>query len=67
MYLSHLLLLGVISARIRSSLGTGTDGVLGIWTTPVQILLISVLSFAGVALFCVLVRRIPKIGRYIIG
>ena len=67
MYLSHLLLLGVVSAWARSSLGTGADGILGVWTTPVQIVSTAVLSFAGVALFCVLVRRIPKIGRYLIG
>ena len=67
MYLSHLLLLGVVSAWARSSLGTGADGILGVWTTPVQIVSTAVLSFAGVALFCVLVRRIPRIGRYLIG
>ena len=67
MYLSHMLLLGIISAWLRSSLGTGNDGVLGTWTTPVQILSTSLLSFIGVAIFCVLVRRIPKIGKLVIG
>ena len=67
MYLSHLLLLGIISAWLRSALGTGTDGILGIWTTPVQIFASSILSFVGVALFCVLVSYIPKAGKWIIG
>ena len=67
MYLCHLLLLGVISAWLRSSLGTGTDGVLGIWTTPVQIFASSILSFIGVALFCVLASYIPKAGKWIVG
>ena len=67
MYLCHMLLLGVVSAWLRTSLGTGTDGVLGIWTTPVQILATAVLSFAGTALFCVLVRKIPRLGKWVIG
>ena len=67
MYLCHMLLLGVLSAWLRTALGTGTDGVLGVWTTPVQIFSTALLSFIGVALFCVLVRRIPKLGKWIIG
>ena len=67
MYLCHMLLLGVVSAWLRTSLGTGADGVMGIWTTPVQIIATAVLSFAGVALFSVLVQRIPKVGKWIIG
>ena len=66
MYLCHMLLLGIVSAWLRSSLGTGTDGVLGVWTTPVQILGTAVLSFVGVALFCVLARQIPKVGKWIV-
>ena len=67
MYLSHLLLLGVISAWIRTSLGLGTEGVLGVWTTPVQILSSTLLSFLGVALCCVLIQRIPKVGKWLMG
>lgn len=67
-YLCHLLLLSVISGWIRTSLGLGADGVLGeIWTTPVQIFAIALLSFAGAALFSVLVQKIPKVGKWIIG
>ena len=66
MYLCHLLLLGYVSGWIRSSLGLGTEGAFGIWTTPVQILASSLITFMGVALFCVLVQRIPKVGKWII-
>lgn len=67
MYLCHMLLLGVISAWLRSALGIGEAGTLGIWTTPVQILGTALLSFCGVALFCVLVQKISKVGKWLIG
>ena len=67
MYLCHLLLLGAVSAWLRDTLGTGAEGVLGSWTTPVQILATALLSFAGVALFCLSVQRIPGLGKWIIG
>lgn len=67
MYLCHMLLLSAVSAWTRSSLGLGNEGIMGIWTTPVQILSGAIISFIGVAIFCVLVRRIPKVGKWIIG
>ena len=67
MYLSHLLLLVYLSAWLRSSMGIGADGILGVWTTPVQMLGTAFLSFVGVALFSILVQRIPKVGKWIIG
>jgi len=67
MYLCHMLVLGSVSVWIRSSLGTGADGVLGIWTTPVEMLSTALLSFCIVALACVLVRKIPKVGKWIMG
>ena len=67
MYLCHMLILGLISAWLRTALGVGTDGTLGIWTTPVQIISTALLSFATSALFCVLVQKIPKAGKWIIG
>jgi len=67
MYLSHMLVLGFVSAWLRNSMGLGADGVLGIWTTPVQILLTAVISYTVVAIICVLVQRIPKVGKWIIG
>lgn len=67
MYLCHMLLLATVSAWIRSTFGLGSEGIMGIWTTPVQILSAAVISFIGVAIFCVLVRKIPKVGKWIIG
>lgn len=67
MYLIHLLMLVSISGWIRTSLGIGTEGVLGIWTTPVEILLITLLSFSLVAVACVLLQRIPCLGKWLMG
>lgn len=67
MYLCHMLVLGAVSAWLRSSLGLGTEGVLGIWTTPVQILGTAILSFVSVSLACVLIRRIPAVGKWLMG
>lgn len=68
MYLSHLLLLVYISQFIREKLGIAENGIFGdIWTTPVEIVLTAVLSFVSVAVICVFLRKIPKIGKWIIG
>ncbi|MBO4466767.1 MAG: hypothetical protein J5745_01520, partial [Bacteroidales bacterium] len=57
MFLCHMFLLAAVSAWLRTTA----------LTTPLQVLCTAALSFTGVALFCVLVRRIPKIGKLIIG
>lgn len=67
MYLCHLVILGAISAWLRGALGIGEAGVLDIWTTPVQIVATALLSFAASAVFCILIQRIPKVGRWIVG
>ena len=67
MFLCHMLILGSVSAWLRSALGVGADGCLGVWTTPVQILATAAISFVASALFCVLVRLIPKVGKLIVG
>lgn len=67
MYLCHMIALAFFSGWLRQSLGTGVDGQLGIWTTPVQILLTALITFATVALFCVAVQRIPKLGKWVVG
>ena len=68
MYLCHMLLLGIVSAWLRSVLGLGAEGALGtVWTTPVQILGTAALSFIGVAVFSVLVQKIPKAGKWLMG
>ncbi len=67
MYLSHLLVLVLVSGWLRDALRLGNEGVLGIWTTPVQILLTALISYVLVALACVLIRKIPKLGKIIVG
>ena len=67
MYLMHLAILVPISGLFRGWLGTGNDGVLGIWTTPVEILSAAVLAFLASAIVSALLQRIPKLGRWIIG
>ena len=67
MYLAHLLVLVAFSGLFRNALGVGDAGVLGVWTTPVEILLTALCSFVCTALAAVLVRRIPKVGKWIVG
>lgn len=67
MYLAHLLVLVPVSSALRAWLGTGADGTLGLWTTPVEITLAAITAFVIVAVAAVALRRIPRLGRYIIG
>ena len=65
-YLMHLLILVPVSAAFRNMFGSGADGMLGFWTTPVEILASAVAAFVCAAAVSVLVRRIPVIGRYLV-
>ncbi len=67
MYLCHMLILAPICGLFRGWLGSGSEGMLGLWTTPLEILLSAFTAFACVAAISVLLQRIPKIGKYIIG
>ena len=67
MYLCHMLVLAPLSGFFRTRLGLGADGTLGVWTTPVQILLTALCSFVLVGLVSVLLQRIPRAGKYIMG
>jgi surface polysaccharide O-acyltransferase-like enzyme len=68
MYLMHMLVLGTVSAWLRGRLGIGPDGLLGpVWTTPVEILGTALISFVIVGLIAVALRRIPKVGKWIMG
>ena len=67
MYLGHMVVLAAFSGWFRGWLGTADGGVLGIWTTPVEILLTAVCSYVVVAVAAVLLQRIPKVGKYIMG
>ncbi|MBO5742485.1 MAG: acyltransferase family protein [Bacteroidaceae bacterium] len=64
-YLMHLLVLVPVSGAVRNALGSGTEGVLGFWTTPVEILVSAIIAFIATAIVSVIIRRIPKIGEYI--
>ena len=67
MYLMHMLILGPVSGWFRGLWGVGADGVIGLWTTPVQIVLTALISFVASGIIAVLVRRIPVVGKWIIG
>ena len=67
MYLSHLLVLVPIAGLIREALGSGLEGTLGVMTTPLEILLSAVSAFACVAIVSVVLRKIPKLGKLIMG
>ena len=67
MYLSHLLVLVFVSSWMREAFKLGENGVLGIWTTPVEILLTVLVSYVLVALSCVIIKKIPKVGKLIVG
>ena len=57
MYLMHMLVLGPVSAWLRSRLDI----------TPVVILGTALLSFVSVGLIAVALRRIPRVGKWIVG
>ncbi len=67
MYLAHLLVLVAFSGLFRNALGIGDAGSLGVWTTPVEILLTALCSFVTTALAAVCIRRIPRVGKWIVG
>ena len=66
-YLAHLLILVPVSGYFRTLLGSGLDGKLGFWTTPVEILLSAIAGFAITSIISVIIRRIPKVGKLIMG
>lgn len=67
MYLCHMVILSQMIGVFKNALGTGLDGRLGVMTTPVEIILIAVCSYVCVATVSILVQRIPKVGKWIIG
>ena len=67
MYLSHLLVVVFVSTWLREAMGLGDNGIIGLWTTPVQILLTAVVSYVIVAIACVIIQKIPKLGKIIMG
>lgn len=67
MYLCHMFFLSKFSSVFRTALGTGTEGCIGIWTTPAEILLTLLCTFTCTAVVSVLIRRIPRVGNFIMG
>lgn len=66
-YLLHLLILVPISGAVREWLGIGLDGYLGIWTSPVEIILTAIAGFLASVVVALLLQKIPKVGKFIIG
>ena len=67
MYLCHMFVLAAMSGLVIEAWGRGTEGQMGIWTTPVQILLTAIATFCITAIACTIVRKVPKAGRWIVG
>ena len=67
MYLCHMIVLVYVSGFLREWVGTGDGGSIGFWTTPTEILLTAITTFAITAIACTLVQRIPKVGKWIVG
>ena len=65
MYLMHLLILVRISGAVRNALGSGDNGVLGFWTTPVEIMTSAIIAFIITAVVSIIIKRIPKAGKYL--
>ena len=66
-YLLHLLVLVPICGAVREWLGLGLEGRLGVWTTPVEIVVSAVLGFLASAIIAVVLQKLPKVGKYIVG
>ena len=67
MYLCHMFVLAWASAGFCEWLGTGADGRLGLWTTPVEIVATALTTFCLTALACIWLQRIPRVGRWLVG
>jgi peptidoglycan/LPS O-acetylase OafA/YrhL len=66
MYLMHLLILVPACGWFRGWLGSGAEGILGFWTTPVEIMGAAIVAFIATAVVSVAIRKIPVIGKYIV-
>ncbi len=67
MYLCHMFVLAKASGMICSWIGRGTEGRLGFWSTPAEIILTALTTFVITAVVCTLIQRIPKLGKWIVG
>ncbi len=62
-----MIALAAFSGLFRGWLGTAEGGSLGVWTTPAEIVLTGIASFAVTALVCAYLQRIPKVGKWVVG
>ncbi len=67
MYLCHMIALAAFSGLFRGWLGTAEGGSLGVWTTPAEIVLTGIATFAVTAVICAYLQRIPKVGKWLVG
>ena len=63
MYLAHMAVLVLFAGWLGGWIGSS----LGFWSAPVTILATAVCTFVTVAVGAVLVRRVPVVGRWIVG
>lgn len=66
-YLCHMLILAPLSMLFREWLGVGEHLALGFWTTPVEILATAICTYLLATIASLVIGRIPKIGKYIMG
>lgn len=66
-YLCHMLILAPVSGYLREWLGTNQFGSAGVWTVPLEIIFTAVVTFSVASLFCLAIRKIPFVGKYIVG
>lgn len=66
-YLAHMLVLVPVAGAVRNWLGSGESGVLGFWTTPVEILLSAILTFTITSILSVLIKKSSRLGKWIVG
>lgn len=64
-YLMHLLILVPVSGVFRNLLGSCSEGILGFWTTPVEIMASAITAFICTAIISVILQKIPKVGKYL--
>ena len=57
-YLMHLFILVPICGFFRNWLGSGSEGILGFWTTPVEIIVSATLAFICTAIIAIILRKI---------
>ena len=67
MYLCHMFVLVFFSGLFLGTFRTGNEGLFGIWTTPLEILLTALCTFLTTAIVCTLIQRVPKVGKWLIG